>query len=244
MNLLLFEQNEMRGNILQIADRRSEHVLHVLKLQPGDVLKAGLINGKTGPAKVIRIEPPLVELEVHLENDPPAEPLMELILALPRPIMLQRILKQATVLGVRRFHLIRSRRVQKSFFQASILQPEGLKGILLQGLEQTMDTRLPTVHIHDRFKPFVEDFVPAIDSTCRLIAHPGTKKTLPELHSEGIIARNFVLAIGPEGGWSEYEVEKFSEKGFHCFSMGNRILHVDTAVVALLSQLRLLGDLL
>jgi RsmE family RNA methyltransferase len=185
----------------------------------------------------------MVELEVNLAKTPPEEPLIELILALPRPIMLQRILKQATVLGVRRFHLIRSNRVQKSFFQTNLLQPEKLMEILVQGLEQTVDTRLPEVLVHHRFMPFVKDIVPTLKSPCRLLADPNERLTLPELYSAGKISGSFSLAIGPEGGWSQHEVRQFAQAGFHCFAMGNRILHVDTAVVALLSQIRLLHEL-
>ncbi|MCI5151399.1 MAG: hypothetical protein D3916_18805, partial [Candidatus Electrothrix sp. MAN1_4] len=88
---------------------------------------------------------------------PPSTSAVELILALPRPIMLQRILKQATVMGIRRLHLIRSAKVEKSFFQTPVLEPEKIRELLLEGLTQAMDTCLPEVHIHRRFKPFVQD---------------------------------------------------------------------------------------
>jgi 16S rRNA (uracil1498-N3)-methyltransferase len=243
MNLLLFEQDELDGNLLRVAGRRAEHILNVLGLREGDTLKAGMVNGETGTARVIGITPQEVDLEVHLTAMPPEGPLIELILALPRPIMLQRILKQATVLGVRRFHLIRSFRVQKSFFQASLLQPDKLKELLLQGLEQTIDTRLPEVRLHNRFKPFVEETVPTLKSSCRLLAHPDTSATLSDLFSAGKISGGVTLAIGPEGGWIPHEIDQLVKQGFECFSMGRRILHVDTAVVALLAQLLLLVDL-
>lgn len=243
MNLLLFAQDELDGNLLHLTGRRAEHILNVLKLEAGGFLRAGVINGMTGTARIVEISQKGMVLEVHLTDMPPEEPWIELVLALPRPIMLQRILKQATVLGVRRFHLIRSYRVQKSFFQASLLQPENLREILLQGLEQTVDTRLPEVLVHQRFKPFVEDVVPGLNSSGKFLAHPDTAATLPDLFLSGEIFGGFTLAIGPEGGWTSHEVDRLVQHGFRCFSMGRRILHVDTAVVALLAQLRLLGDL-
>ena len=243
MNLLLFEPEELDGIHLKLSDRRAEHIIHVLGLKPGDTLKTGMVNGNTGTARVISQDRNELELEVHLSALPPDEPLVELILALPRPIMLRRILKQGTVLGVRRFHLIRTKRVHKSFFQTSLLEPEKLKEILLQGLEQTADTRLPEVLVHNRFMPFIERFVPALQPQCRILAHPQESAMLSELFAAGKINKSFCLAVGPEGGWSRYEIGQFTRQGFHCFSMGRRILHVDTAVVALLAQLRLLGNL-
>jgi RsmE family RNA methyltransferase len=46
-----------------------------------------------------------------------------------------------------------------------------------------------------------------------------------------------VLAIGPEGGWTPYELDKLQACGFKLFGMGKRILRTDTAAVALLAQL-------
>jgi len=152
--------------------------------------------------------------------------------------MLQRIFKQAAVLGVHGIHLIRSRRVEKSFFHSPVLKPEKIKSLLVEGLEQAMDTRVPEVKIHHKFKPFVEDVLPALAGT-GLLAHPETTLSLIDL-AEGkkITGREkILLAIGPEGGWSEYECQRFLEQGFTMFTMGPRILHVDTAVVALLAQL-------
>jgi len=243
MNLLLFEHGELNGTLLKLADRRSEHIIHVLGLRQGDTLRVGMLNGKTGSARVVNMEGSRVELEVHLTTHPTKITEIDLVLALPRPIMLQRILKQATVLGVRRFYLIRSDRVRKSFFQTHLLQPDRLKEILIQGLEQAVDTRLPEVSVHQRFMPFVQDVVPTLTAECRLLAHPDEPATLPDLFAEGKITGSTVLAVGPEGGWSDHEVLQFKQQDFHCFSMGSRILHVDTAVVVLLAQLQMLQSL-
>jgi len=243
MNLLLFERHELKGSFLRLTGRRAGHITDVLALRPGDSLRLGMINGGRGMGRVCRIEDGRVELEVELNESSPAVPGLELILAMPRPIMLRRILKQATVLGVKRFYLIRSRRVEKSFFQTTLLQPQKLREILVRGLEQAMDTRLPEVLVYRRFRPFVEDVVPSFVPSCRLLAHPGETAGLPDLFLEQKIQPDCILAIGPEGGWSDYETQRFLEQGFLGFSMGSRILHVDTAVVALVSQLQLLQDL-
>jgi len=155
--------------------------------------------------------------------------------------MLQRILKQATVFGVRRFHLIRSARVEKSFFHSPVLQPEKIHALLLEGLEQAVDTRLPEVIIYSRFRPFVEDVVPNLNGQ-GIIAHPGVQSLLPEV-CPGSGSSTILLAVGPEGGWNAFELDCFATQGFRPFTMGRRILHVDTAVVALLAQLQLLTDM-
>ncbi len=239
MNLLLFEKHECRQDTLILADRRAEHIVKILRLSVGEYLRVGELNGPVGLGVIEQVSDSSVTLKVDLTDPPPATPATELILALPRPIMLQRILKQATVLGVRRFHLIRSQKVEKSYFHSPVLQPEKIRALLVEGLEQAMDTRLPEVLLYHRFKPFVEDVVPTLEGT-GLLAHPDTKATLLDVTGKGMADTHLLLAIGPEGGWNAYECERFLEQGFSMFTMGPRILHVDTAVVALLAQLDLI----
>jgi RsmE family RNA methyltransferase len=241
MNLLLFDQHERQGNILKISGRRAEHIVKVLRLGVGETLRVGEVNGCKGTAVIQEVSDKNVTLEIDLTGDPPQSPRVELILALPRPIMLQRILKQATVMGVCRIHLIRSRRVEKSFFHSPVLKPEKIRSLLLEGMEQAMDTMMPEVEIYHRFKPFVEDIVPNLDGV-GLLAHPETIVSLPALaEKKNLVDKKILLAVGPEGGWSDYECERFQEQGFSMFSMGPRILHVDTAVVALLAQLDIIA---
>ncbi len=234
-----------------VSGRRAEHIINILKLDVGDRLRVGEINGRMGTAIITAITAATVnfKLKLNLHIEPVANPDIKLILALPRPVMLQRILKQATVMGVSSFYLIRARRVEKSFFQSPVLHREKIKKLLIDGLEQGMATHLPTVDIYDKFKPFIEDIVPNINGS-GLLAHPGSSKNLADAFvgiGEGgakkCQKKPLILAVGAEGGWSEYECARFVEMGFVKFSLGERILQVDTAVVALLAQLSLLREI-
>jgi RsmE family RNA methyltransferase len=113
-----------------------------------------------------------------------------------------------------------------------LLQPEQLEEQLILGLEQGCDTVLPLVHRCRRFRPFVEDDLPGIcAATTNLVAHPGTGVSFP--HRAQIPA---TLAIGPEGGFLPYEINKLGEAGFTPAHLGSRILSVETAVSVLLSR--------
>ncbi len=244
MNLLLFEECELKNSQLKLNDRRAEHIISILGSSVGDTLRVGMLEGKIGFGTVVLISNKEVLLDVELVSDPSKQPRINLILALPRPIMLQRILKQATVMGVKSFHLIRSKKVEKSFFQSPVLHPAKIKSLMMEGLEQAMDTRLPDIQIHSRFKPFVEDFVPDVFSQNCLLAHPLSRKSLSDCMKVSSPSVDYTLAIGPEGGWNEYEIQMFQNQGFSCFTMGARILHVDTVVVALLAQVSIIQDFL
>lgn len=242
MNLLLLEPEEIIASEVAVTGRRAEHLRTVLKVVPGDTVRVGEVGGKMGTGRVLTVVDDAVRLALELTQTPQTEPQVELILALPRPIMLQRIFKQATVLGVRRFHLIRSRRVEKSFFHSPVLAPDKIRELLIDGMTQAMDTWLPEVTIYDRFRPFVEDVLPTLQGQ-GLIADPGGAGTLLDAPVTGSAGERLLLAVGPEGGWIDEEVQWFVRQGFYSFTMGGRILHVDTAVVSLLAQLQLLYDL-
>jgi 16S rRNA (uracil1498-N3)-methyltransferase len=246
MNLLLFEANEVRpDSTVCLQDRRSEHIIKILGSRPGDTIRAGVINGPVGSGEILAIRGKGKNAEVILrfspQDDTPACQAVDLILGLVRPIMLKRVLAQVASLGVGRIFLINGNRVEKSFFNASLLNNEHYRPCLVQGLEQAKDTRLPEVTIHKHFRPFIEDYIPTVagDYHRMLVAHPEGIVDLKQAAGLNITGRT-LLAVGPEGGWIDFEIKKFVEHSFVPISLGTRILRTDTAVVALLGQLLLL----
>jgi 16S rRNA (uracil1498-N3)-methyltransferase len=240
MNIILLEKQEVQGDRVLLTDRRAKHLIKVLQVQAGDTVRIGIIDGPKGCGKVVDLcsrYPFKVELEVVFVEDMAENPTIDLLLALPRPIMLRRIFSQAAALGVGTIFIINAQRVEKSFWNATLLNEDEYRSHLLQGLEQAVDTRVPEVSIHERFKPFVEDVLPDRSNIYShlLIAHPGSLATLKSVIVER--PERILLAVGPEGGWIDYEIDRFGECGFKSFSMGERILKVDTAVVALHGRL-------
>ena len=241
MNLILLEQHETTNPTVTISGRRCIHIQKVLRCSPGDIVRVGVTNGAMGSGRIQELTREQAVLTINLDRQPPPAPQTDLILALPRPIMLKRVLAQAASLGVGHIHLIKANRVEKSFFQASLLQAEAMRDQLILGLEQAMDTRLPQVTLHTRFRPFVEDVLPTLRGQYArgLVAHPETERNLSQACQAPLSGR-VLLAIGPEGGWVDFEVAKFQEQGLTPFHLGPRILRVDTVVPALLAQIDLL----
>jgi RsmE family RNA methyltransferase len=246
MNIILVHAEEIQGNCVCLSDHRAKHIVKVLRAEEGGRLKIGCINGNLGAGEITSIVkkyPFSVNITVELNEPARPKPDLDLILALPRPIMLKRILSQVTALGVGTIHLINANRVEKSFWKASLLAPEEYTEHLIQGLEQAVDTRVPDVVVHEKFKPFIEDYLPGITSRygCCICAHPGGDMPLASAVQNGD-ARDVLLAIGPEGGWVDFEVEKFRELQFQCCTLGDRILKVDTAVIAIHARITALRD--
>ena len=234
MNLLLLEAADfVAADRVVVRDRRLTHIQEIHRAEAGETLRVGLLGGDMGTGRLVRLDPTEAELTIELTQPPPAKLPINLLLALPRPKMLRRVLQTVACMGVPRLVLLNSYRVEKSFWQTPFLAPQAVRDQLLLGLEQARDTLLPEVIIEKRFKPFVEDRLPELVMGTRgLVGHPGEYPACPRALSEPV-----TLAIGPEGGWIPYEVEKLTEAGLQPVQLGERILRVETAVSALLARL-------
>ncbi|MDP4651237.1 MAG: 16S rRNA (uracil(1498)-N(3))-methyltransferase [Haliea sp.] len=233
MNLLLFNAGECASNgELRVTGRRAQHLRQVLQAKAGDTLQVGEVNGLMGSAELTALDQHSATLQVTLLHAAPPKLPITLLLALPRPKMLRRILRMVAEFGVRDIHLINSYRVEKSYWQTPVLATDTVQDALLQGLEQARDTVLPTLTLHTRFKPFVEDQLPAlIEGRNALLAHPGKAPLAPTG-----LRTDTVFIVGPEGGFIPYEVEKLLAAGCRQVSLGDRILRVENAVAALLTR--------
>lgn len=234
MNLLLFSPEEVSPEgTLKVRDRRADHLSKVIKPKNGDSIRIGEINGRIGVGRIINATQEEYEFEIDLNTDAPAPLDLTLILALPRPKMLRRTLQSVVSLGVKRIYLINAYKVEKSFWQSPWLSPDSLLENAILGLEQSGDTQLPQIHQRKLFKPFVEDELPGIIAKSHAwVAHPRTSELFPERTTEPLS-----LAVGPEGGFTTYEVGKLEEIGFNSFTFGKRILRVETFVPAIIGRL-------
>lgn len=234
MNLLLLHPEDfVAPEVVRIRGRRHRHLLDILHLQPGQQVRAGLLDGKLGQAKVIAQTAEHTDLSVALTALPPAPLPVVLLLALPRPKALRRILQGVTAFGIKRIILVNTARVDKSYWSSPLLTPEAICEQLLLGLEQARDTRLPEVQLRPRFRPFVEDDLPRLSAGTRcLVAHPDSAQPCPSASIDPV-----TLAIGPEGGFVPFEIEMLSGQGFVPVHLGARPLRVESAVPALLGRL-------
>lgn len=234
MNLLLLEDGDfIAADRVLLQGRRLKHLQEVHRATVGDSLRVGRLGGLMGQGQLLRLDSDAAELQISLEQSAPAKLPLTLLLALPRPKMLKRVLQTVASMGVPRLILLNSYRVEKSFWQTPFLQPEAIREQLILGLEQARDTLLPEVIIEKRFKPFVEDQLPQLAAgSLGLVGHPGPYPACPRT-----VEGQVTLAIGPEGGWIPYEVEKLAAAGLQPVQLGERILRVETAVTALLARL-------
>ena len=215
--LLLFEEDFIAPDRVRVRrplpPNREEHVV-------------GVAGGKIGLGRVLG-----GEMVITLDRDPPPPLDVTLILALPRPKVLNRVIAGAASMGVKRIYLINAWRVEKSYWKSPRLSEENLRLQSILGLEQARDTILPKIETRRLFRPFVEEELPSLITGRPLVAHPYAAAPCPPvLHSP------LTLAIGPEGGFIDEEIESLARIGFGPVSLGPRILRVETAIPAILGR--------
>lgn len=235
MNLILLEPNDFidSSGRVRLSGRRHKHILEVHKARSGQRLSVGLINGKIGEGKVLEIGASTLEMEVSLKCNPPDPLPLTLVLALPRPQVIKRVLLCASSLGIKKIVLLNFFRVEKSLWQSSSLQDHAVREQLILGLEQAKDTVLPEVVLKNSFKKFAEDELPdMIRGSLPLVAHPGVSHTCPQN-----VKKPVTLLIGPEGGLIDYELDKLVQLGFKAVDLGARILRVESVVPFIVGKL-------
>jgi RsmE family RNA methyltransferase len=238
MNLILLSDSDfITSTRVRLSGRRLLHIQDILKAPCGKTLTVGKINGLMGQGTLVSKKTDCLELEVKLNQKPPEALPLALILGLPRPPMFKRILFSAAMLGVKKIIILNFNRVEKSLWNSSSLKPQAITEQLILGLEQAKDTVMPEVILKKRFKPFVEDELPAlIQGKLALVAHPEKIGTSPNLNI-GIGRRPYFLVIGPEGGIIDYEIELLKAAGCQTIDLGPRILRTESVLPYVVGRL-------
>ena len=266
MNILLIPdsrggsapENPGDSNLIELDHRQSEHCRNILRVKPGDTLFVGEINGNCGYAEVVttgkteKFSEECVTIAIKkgsLEIPPPAPSPVALHLALCRPKMLRRMLKTAAELGVKDIHIINSSKVEKSYWQSPLLSDQSIEKCLIEGLEQSKDTVLPTVTRHPMFRPYVEDELALlIKEKNTWVAHPhcversindfiasiNNKSTVKASEPAGQCTHLF---IGPEGGFNDFEINLLKTAGVSAFKAGDRIMRCETFLPYILGSI-------
>ena len=236
MNRSLFEPDEIVDGVATVGGARAEHILGVLHGEVGQPLKTGVIGGLAGTSEIVAVsapgETPRVSVRVCHDTPAPA-PWIDLVLAPPRPRVMKRLLPQLAALGVGRIVLIGARKVEKDFWGATLLKEEIYRPLLVEGLMQCGSTVLPELLVRRNFRRFLDEELDALfPNSDRIVAHP-----CPDSSATSALNGRPLLAIGPEGGWTDNEVELLEVHGFRRFSLGPRILRTDTATISLVAVL-------
>ncbi len=214
-------------------ERRKNHINLVLKVSSLDTIKIGILNGNIGHATIIDLNQESIILDIVLDSNPPSALPLTLLFALPRPKTFKKVLQAATALGIKQMVVFNTWKVDKSYWSSPVLSDESVREQFILGLEQSGDTILPAITFHRRFKPFVEDELrKLISGRTPLVAHPGAVNECPRVPKSPV-----TLCIGPEGGFTDYEISMLEQHHMLPVNIGNHILRTEFALCVLAGRL-------
>jgi 16S rRNA (uracil1498-N3)-methyltransferase len=202
----------------------AHHLATVCRCRPGDLVCLFNGDGQEYPARVVAVERRRVALEI-LESVSPARELpflLEVAAPLPKGDRAQFLVEKLTELGVTRFVPLSTHR--------SVVQPrenrlEKLQRHVIEASKQCGRNVLMAVEPAAEWEEYARRAsLPAV----RVLAHPGGSGKAEEQGGAGI-----AVAVGPEGGFTDDEVELARGADWRLLDLGPRILRVETAAIAL-----------
>lgn len=232
MNIVLLDEKNCQDVFWKIDDpRQIQHLKQYLEIKVGDQLKVGVLNQARYLTEVVAISDQHILIQAIAQQVLPKKLPVTLIVAMPRPKVLRRLVMDSITLGVEKLVLLHSYRVDKSYWQTPFLNQ--LSSYVQLGLEQAGDVMAPEIILEKRFKPFVEDRLAVWNqSQPTFVGHPYTQQVAPVAFNQACR-----LMIGPEGGFIPYEIELLEKNGCQAVTLGNRILRTETAIPYMLGRL-------
>ena len=226
------------GQTLFLDEQASQHLSRVLRLPVGSVLELFNGDGHAYQAQISALGKKQVQVQV-LEQGvfQPASPLYsEIAVAISKADKVDWIVQKATELGVNCISPVLTQRCDVKFdAQRGDKKQQRWQQIMLSACEQS--GRNDVVQINE-VKSFA-DWLKQCQSPHKVICHPRQARPLAQLAVSGQIAACF----GPEGGFSEAEIQLALANGFQPISLGPRILRAETAPIAALAIMQQLwGD--
>ncbi len=222
-------------------DRRTSHLLSILKASNGDQFKAAFLGQPTGTLTLCQKEASGVFLKFlpSLDSSPPP-PLsaVTLYIGVPRPPTCERLIRDLCSLGVRRVVFFGTKLNERSYFESKIWDPSNLEWRLQEGMQQSGVSRATQIETQPKFHLAVEEIERENGSNEQnnkeravyLLDSNGSH--LSTLSGQEKKREEITFVIGPERGFSPRERERL----LGCtqpLSLGDRILRTETVAVSL-----------
>ena len=265
-NRILFDRGETSENErvvrLRGDDARATHAREQLGCGVGSSFRAGVIDRGRCVGTVVEdggIDGTFVVALDETKASTSASR-VDLLLATPRPKVLRRLWAPLAAMGVRRVLLTNANKVERFYFDSKALNAETVREEILRGLEQAGDYMMPQVGVAKRLPPIVDRVAGRLnenDATngfewllggdrgwglkadVLLLAHPGESQTsMADALADVDANARVLIAVGPEGGWTDYELNLLDSAGFRRVTLGTRTLTTDVACISLISAVR------
>ncbi|HVO95847.1 MAG TPA: 16S rRNA (uracil(1498)-N(3))-methyltransferase [Terriglobales bacterium] len=238
-------RKNIRDQHAVIDGQELAHLQRVLRLGPGDRVTLFDDGGWEHDAVIRRLSAGTGELEILRSREAEGESPLEITLALglTKGEKMDWVIEKATELGVHSIVPFVSSYAVPKFDAAKIFKrTERWRKIALSAAKQCGRSRVPEVAALCTYEEVVNRVSAAALRV--LFWEREAERSLREVHQNHAVAKTVLLAIGPEGGFTDQEANLARQRGFEITHLGPRILRAETAAVTVVALAQFLwGDL-
>ncbi len=231
------------GQTLPLPQFAADHAIRVLRMREGDPIT--VFNGDghdySGRLAYARKGEAGVHLDVHTEVDIESPLPITLVQAVVRSEKMDWILQKATEMGVARIIPVTTERSEVKLGEERVEKRHARwLHVIESACEQSGRGRVPQLEIPQNLAQYAAALGPAEQGSLRLALHPDAAQRLADLSPP----TEATIAIGPEGGFGERDLNILDQVGFSRLRLGPRVLRTETAgTVALAALQTRFGDL-
>jgi len=221
-----------------LLDSDSRHAIKALRCKENEYIEVIDGNGKLYQATILSIsrnEIQLSDLKIIKTEESNTQLLSIAIAPTKNPARIEWFVEKATEIGIRNIYPIITERTEKH-----TIKLERLQQIIISATKQSKHLYLPMIHEISTFKNFIQQQQLPEQ---RFIAHctqNSNPTQIQELYQKG---KEVLICIGPEGDFTNDEVQLAHQNQFLEISLGNSILRTETAGVYACSIIRILNNL-
>ena len=229
--------DEVHGNHAALTGDHAGHLVRVLRARVGqefDIATGAIVRR----ARIVNISDGRVEFELGEELPASSTAHMTLLLAIFKFDRMEWAIEKCTELGVSRIVPVIAQRTDPHLASASAKRAERWRRIALQAAEQSRRSTPPEIADPLKFREAL-----SVPGELRMVLSESEQQTSVRDLLVSQAAGRTILAIGPEGGWTDAELAAAQAAGFQQASLGKLVLRTETAVIAALAALNFaLGD--
>jgi 16S rRNA (uracil1498-N3)-methyltransferase len=220
-----FYTTHIEGNIATPEEEESQHIYQVLRLKEGDIAEVtdGKGNLYRGTLHFLSKKKPFFELDLNAKFSIPSQVKCSLAVALTKNIdRIEWLIEKATEMGLHSFYPLLTQRTERDK-----MNHERMVKIAVSAMKQSGRLWLPEIHPITTFR----ELMPKADADIKMVAHcleQTDKKYLSDVYTKG---KSSLVLIGPEGDFTEAEINTAISNQYQPVSLGNSRLRVETAAL-------------
>jgi 16S rRNA (uracil1498-N3)-methyltransferase len=219
--------DEVSGNRAVLVGAHAQHLGRVLRARVGQEFDIAT-GDSVRRGRIVSIADDRVEFELGAVVPAAAPPKLTILLSIFKFDRVEWAVEKCVELGTSRIIPVVAQRTEAHLAQAAQKRVERWQRIALQASEQSRRASRPEI-----LQPqTLQTAVTAAVGTRIVLAESEEQMTLKDALQTSFAAGEITLAFGPEGGWTESEMELFKSTGWIAASLGSNILRTETAVIA------------